>query len=393
MKILVVTPYIPYPPSVGGSVRMYHLIRQLARRHEIHLVTFCEAGGLGDPAGLAPYCRTIATVPRYVGNKRRRQMRSLFQSRSYQLSSHTYPEMQTAIDQAAAAHGIEAVLVEFSQMGGYRFPEGLPLVVDEHNVEYDLLARMAERGGWSLRKIFNLAEARKFRREELALLRRATLTLTTSDRDRDVLRQAVSGLPVAVITNGVDTDWFAPPPDPPPRRPRRVVFVGATHYFPNEDGVLFYMREIHARVRAALPDVETAIVGGLPAPAVRALASDKVLVTGVVPDVRPYLWEASAFIVPLRMGGGTRFKVVEAMAAGVPVVSTRLGAEGIPVTHEREALLADEPAAFAEAVVRLLTDAPLARRLAAAGLEFVKASFDWRVIGDRIEEAWHELER
>ena len=244
-----------------------------------------------------------------------------------------------------------------------------------------------------IRDRFNLAEARKFRREELALLRRAALTMTTSERDRDVLQRAAPGLPVAVITNGVDTDWFAPPPDQPPRRPRRVVFVGATHYFPNEDGVLYYMHEIHDRVRTALPDVETAIVGGVPAPVLQAMASDKVLVTGFVKDVRPYLWEASVFIVPLRMGGGTRFKVVEAMAAGVPVVSTRLGAEGIPLTQGREALLADEPAEFADAVVRLLTDAPLARRLAAAGSDFVRARFDWRVIGDRIEEAWHGLAR
>ena len=392
MNILVLTPYIPYPPNFGGSVRIFNLIRQLHRLgHAVHLLSFREQVGAGDPQGLAPFCQTIKLIPRDTGHKRRRQFLSLLSSRSFQWLYHYSKAMQSALDSLVHDQKINLILVEFSQMAGYRFPAGVPVVLDEHNVEFDLLDSMATREHGALRKFFNRIEAEKFRREELSACRAAALTLVTSDRDGELLRQHAPQLNTATITNGVDCDQFARPAGP--RRPGTAVFVGATHYFPNEEGVLFFLREILPLIKQKQPHFRFAVVGGKPPPSIMQYQSESVEVTGYVNDVRPYMWETSVFVVPLRMGGGTRFKIVEALAAGIPVVSTRLGAEGIPVTHARELLLADEPAAFADAVVQLLTDAPLAQRLSAAGLDFVKARFDWRVIGDRIEEAWHELER
>lgn len=383
MNILVLTPYIPYPPHFGGSVRIYNLIRQISRRHAVHLLTFRGENGLLEPSGLAPYAQTITIIPRSDAGKRRQQLLSLFSRRSFQRLFHYHRDMQAAIDRVVCEQQIDLILVEFSQMACFRFPPGVPVVLDEHNVEFDLLARMAERANSPLRRLYNRIEAAKFRREELAACRAAVLTLVTSGRDEDILRQQVSGLRTAVITNGVDCEHFARPVGP--RTPDAAVFVGATHYFPNEDGVLFFLREIQGRIRAARPGFFLSVVGGAPTPSLTACQSASVEVTGYVKDVRPYMWHAAVFVVPLRMGGGTRFKVVEAMAAGVPVVSTRLGAEGIPAVDGRDLLLADEPDAFADAVVRVLTDSALAAKLSANGLEFVRRYFDWAVIGDKLE--------
>ncbi len=389
MNILVMTPYVPYPPNFGGSVRIYHLIRQLSRRHAVHLLTYREEAGAGDPRGLEPFCKTINVVPRIVGDKRRQQLHSLFTAQSFQLRFHYNRAMQAALDRLVGEQGIDLILVEFSQMTGFRFPAGVPVVLDEHNVEFDLLDRMAARESGMFRKAFNRIEAAKFRREELAAARRAALTLVTSERDGEVLRRHEAGIRTATITNGVDCGHFTRPDGP--RKPDTAVFVGATHYFPNEDGVLFFLRDVMGLIRSVRPNFHFTVVGGRPPPSIVAYQSANVAVTGYVDDVRPFMWQSSVFAVPLRMGGGTRFKIVEAFAAGVPVVSTRLGAEGIPVEHGRELLLADGPIEFGAAVLRVLAEPALADSLARAGLEFVRRHFDWSVIGDKLNAALDEV--
>ena len=385
MNILVLTPYIPYPPNFGGAVRIYNIIRQLSFRHQVHLLSFREEIGSGNPQGLEPICRTITLIPRRVGDKRRQQLLSLFSPHSFQWRFHYSLAMQAALDRLVREQGIDLILVEFSQMAGYNFPVGVPVVLDEHNIEFDLLERMAAREGGFVRRLFNRIEAVKFRREELTSVRNAALTLVTSDRDGDLLASHISGLKPAVITNGVDCDHFIRPDGP--RQPASAVFVGATHYFPNEDGVLYFMREIHDKIRRAWPNFKFTVVGGNPPPSLTSYRSTNIDITGYVQDVRPYMWAAALFVVPLRMGGGTRFKIVEAMAAGMPVVSTRLGAEGIAVTDGQELLLADEPEAFADAVGKVFSSPELADSLIRNGLSFVRRYFDWSVIGEKLDAA------
>jgi len=386
MNILVLTPYIPYPPNFGGLVRIFHLIRQMSKLgHAMHLLSFREAGGAGDPKGLEPFCKTIKLISRSTSHKRFHQLTSLLSRRSFQWKFHYTDAMQVARDQLVRDQKIDLILVEFSQMAGYQFPAGVPVVLDEHNVEFDLLDRMAARESGAVRKYFNIVEAKKFRREELAACRTAALTLVTSERDGDLLREYAPGLRTATITNGVDCDQFARPAGA--RQPDTAVFVGATHYFPNEEGVLYFLREVFPLIKAKQPRFRFTVVGGKPPMSIVQLQSDAAQVTGYVNDVRPFMWESSVFVVPLRMGGGTRFKIVEAFAAGIPVVSTRLGAEGIPVENGRELLLADTPAEIAAAVLRVLADPGLAENLAGAGLKYVRRHFDWSVIGVKLNAA------
>jgi glycosyltransferase involved in cell wall biosynthesis len=298
---------------------------------------------------------------------------------------HYTREMEKAIHQQVDELGIEVLVVEFSQMAGFDFPSGIPLVIDEHNVEFDLLRRMAKQDKFSFRKVFNLLEAAKFKREELECLGRADLVMVTSERDESLLKSLVPGLHTTVVTNGVDTDYFRRPHNH--RQPNTAVFVGATHYFPNEEGVLFFVEKILPQIRQRIPDFRFTVVGGNPPPPILAHRSDSIIVTGFVDDVRPYMWESSVFVVPLRMGGGTRFKIVEALAAGIPVVSTTLGAEGIPAIHGREVLLADSPEDFAEAVIKVLTEPSKTHEMTDAGISFVLERFDWKVVGRTMQRA------
>jgi glycosyltransferase involved in cell wall biosynthesis len=196
-------------------------------------------------------------------------------------------------------------------------------------------------------------------------------------------------LRTVTITNGVDCDQFARPAGP--RKPDTAVFVGATHYFPNEEGVLYFLREVFPLIKDKQPRFRFTVVGGNPPLSQVRYQSDAIEITGFVDDVRPFMWESSVFVVPLRMGGGTHFKIVEAFAAGLPVVSTRLGAEAIPVEDGRELLLADTPAEIAAAVLRVLEDPALAERLARAGQAYVRRHFDWSVIGAKLNAALADL--
>jgi len=384
MNVLMLTPYVPYPPSFGGAVRIYNLIRQISRKHTLHLLSMRAPDG-GDPNGLRSYAASVTTVLQLDAKKRWKQLRSLFSMRSFQWRQHENAAMQATIHRLVKEKQIDLIVVEFSQMAGFTFPPGVPVVLDEHNVEFDLLNRIAAREVSLARRSYNRFEAAKFRREEIAACRSASMTWVTSTRDGDLLKKYAPELRTALITNGVDCGYFARPDVP--RQPDMGVFVGATNYFPNKDGVLFFLREIDGLIRRVRPQFHLKVIGGKPPPAVLAEQSATVDILGSVEDVRPHMWGASVFVVPLRMGGGTRFKIVEAMAAGVPVVTTSLGMEGIPAVHEQDLLVADTPQDFADAVIRVLTDSALSEKLIRNGLDFVRNHFDWSLIGDRVNDA------
>jgi glycosyltransferase involved in cell wall biosynthesis len=368
---------------------MYHLMRQLAKWHQVHLLTYDEGNDHGDISGLEPFLGEIRRIPRSEARKHGDRLGFLLRKRSYQTRSHYSDAMQAALDEMSGKLKIDTVIVEFSQMNGFRFPDGVRLVLDEHNVEYDLLDRMARRDRWSFRRLLKHYEVLRFRPEEIEFVRRADLTLATSERDASLLRECVPERRTAVITNGVDCREFARPDIP--RAQATGVFVGATHGYPNEDGVLFFLDRILPFIRAEIPEFKMYIVGGRPPASLRERASNQVVVTGFVDDVKPYMWENSVFVVPLRMGGGTRFKVVEALAASAPTVSTSLGAEGIPVHDEQEIRIADEPEAFAEAVIDVLRHPAEAQAMANRGRDFVRSRYDWKVIGENLHRELEAL--
>jgi glycosyltransferase involved in cell wall biosynthesis len=226
-------------------------------------------------------------------------------------------------------------------------------------------------------------------RFERDALTRFDLVLAVSDTDRRTLERLYPGAlrnPVHVVQTGVDTSYFTPMP----RQERRahLVFTGSMDWLPNEDGMTYFVRDILPLIRQAEPDVTLSIVGRNPTPAVQRLAQTPgIEVTGRVDDVRPHVAAGDIYVVPLRIGGGTRLKIFEAMSMSRAVVSTTIGAEGLPVTSGRDIVIADEPALFAESVVRLIRDADTRHRIESAARQLVVSRYDWAAVSRDFEEA------
>jgi glycosyltransferase involved in cell wall biosynthesis len=226
-------------------------------------------------------------------------------------------------------------------------------------------------------------------------IRRFDGILAVSNADRDTFGRLYPGAaarPIHVVPTGVDTAFFAPAGDAPeaasPAASRSLIFTGSMDWLPNEDAMAFFCRDILPLLRSEEPDVTISIVGRAPTPAVRRLASEHgVTVTGRVDDVRPYMRDAAVYVVPLRIGGGTRLKIFEAMAMAKAVVSTTVGAEGLPVTAGEHLLIADEPRGFARGVVRLLRDIDKRRAVEQAARQLVVSKYDWSVVAGDLEEA------
>jgi len=299
------------------------------------------------------------------------------------LHSH---RMQEAIDSVLAKERFDVVQVESSVMAGYRFPADVTIILDEHNLEYELLERSSRAERSVPRKVYSWLEYLKFRREEQLRWQRAAGCVLTSEREADVVRALEAAPPVAVVPNGVDIDHFRPDFQSGAGDPNSIVFTGLMTYRPNADGAAYFIREVLPRIHRVRPEVTFTAVGwgGLP----EGLLSARVRATGRVDDVRPFLARAGGVVVPLRMGSGTRLKVLEALAMGRPVVSTSLGCEGIDAHHGEHLLVADDPDSIAAAVLGILADVERGRQLGARGRALVEAHYGWDSVARRLE-AFH----
>jgi glycosyltransferase involved in cell wall biosynthesis len=400
LKILFVSLYPASPPEYGGQRRLEGLMKELAQRHQVSAVALFDPES--DPRrferAMGAYCRDVALVAsRGEGlAKRLVQARSLFSRNSFEDRYFAVPALQRALDQALSRREPDVVVLSaglplsrhrFRQAGSNAHPL---LVLDEHNIEFDLQRQMARTGRF-LRRLHNAVNWPKLRREEIDDWRRLDGVIFTSTPDEERARALVPSIRSAVVPNAVDLRWFRPRDGDPPSDGHTVMFFGINDYYPNTDGILFFLREVWPLLAASHPRARLKIVGPRPTPEILAKRSERVEVVGAVDDVRPHLAAAAGVIVPLRLGGGTRFKILEALAMERPIVSTTLGAEGTDVVHERHLLLADEPAQFAAAVGRVLDDSGLAARLGAEGRALVNARYSWEAAARGMDEFLHEL--
>jgi glycosyltransferase involved in cell wall biosynthesis len=403
MKLLLFTPQLPYPPHQGTTIRNYHLICHLARHHTIDLVSFLAPDQtLTAENPLYRYCRRIITAPQPVRTLKQRA-RTLFSS--------PLPDMALRLE-SAAMHALvndltdryDLLQIEGIEMAQYglaayeRLTAGAcspRLIFDDHNCEYLLQKRNALTDLRTPRRwvagLYSLVQWAKLRRYEAQICRAADVVTAVSGPDRDALATLAPDTPIAVVANGI-----APLDGPPATMLRHgeeaptLLFTGKMDYRPNIDAVLWFSDEVLPLIQAAAPTVRFQIVGMNPHPRLdRLRANPAIVITGAVPSVTPYLTTASLYVVPLRVGGGTRFKVLEAMAHGLPIVSTPLGVEGIGVTDQAELLVAATPTAFADAVLRLLADqqmgGALGQQLGQRARTFVEAHYSWETIVPQLE--------
>lgn len=406
MRILFLTPYPPFPPRGGGALRIWNLLRGVAARHDVTCLTFApDAAAI---AALAPMREVaqVATVigppPRSLAQRARTTLLSPLPDMALRNASPAYAE---ALSRLLAAERFDVVQAESIEMAGYALqavPLGPRIILDEFNAEYLLQRRAAltdlagalrlpPRPRALVGGLYSLVQWRKLAVYERRLLRAFAEVLVVSAEDQAALRRLAPDTQPRIVPNGVDSRAFAPGSVAPYTAVGPyVVFTGTLDYRPNIDALTWFVRNVLPQITAERPDVRLLVVGRAPAPAVRALHNGTTVeVLGEVPDTRPYIAGAAAYVLPMRIGGGSRLKLLEALAMGAPVVSTSMGAEGlVGLQNGTQLLLADTPAAMAAATLRLLDAPMLAQQLGAAGRAFVVQHYDWQAIIPRLEAAF-----
>jgi len=390
MKVLIITPYLPYPLNNGGLIRVHHLVINIAQEHDVTLVCM-EPDNEQQTAGidvLKSNGVTVELVPvaksQHKSNKRIYQLISLFTNKTYQYYQYHSEAMQSRIDALCDSESFDLILAEFSQMGYYRLPDNIGKYVDQHNVEYEIMQRTFETERSPLRKLLAKSEWRKYYKHEIENCEKFDTCLTTSQRDADILSARLgSDTKFEVIPNGVDSDFFRPVNQP--RNTDLILFTGTISYYPNVEGILWFAKHVWPIIKQKRPSTQFCIAGKSPPSEIQTLASDpSIEVTGAVDDMRDYYAKASVVVVPLRVGGGTRLKILEAMAMEKAIVSTGVGAEGIDYTNKSDILIEDDPEAFADATIRVLSDDELRNTLQSQGRTLVERLYDWKAVTGKL---------
>jgi len=401
MKILFVTPYLPSPPRFGAQRRLDGLMRGLAAaRHEVSLLSFVTDDEYAEHSlqSTKSYSQSVSTVRNdvlglNVRTKRLMQLRSLISPRSFEYDLCYDSRFQAEIKRQLGGTHYDVVQVEFCHLGIYdysiRGTQKPLLVLDEHNIEYDIIKRTADAEGSAIRRLYSAVNWRKLRHEERDAWRRFDGVVLTSDRDEALLRKDAPSTPTTVVPNAVDLQHFRT--SSVEREPGTLMFFGAMNYHPNIQGVGYFVTEVLPKIAKAVPNVKLRVVGQQPPDSIRALAGPHVEVVGFVDDPRPLLDRSAAMVVPLLIGGGTRFKIVEGMAMSTPIVSTYLGAEGLEVEHERHVLLARDGDALASETIRILKDPALGQRLGAEARLLAEHRYGWEGAVSALENFYSML--
>jgi glycosyltransferase involved in cell wall biosynthesis len=392
MKILWVKADKLLPVENGGNIRTYHVLRYLATRHQLTFYSYY--GGEPDPnyeqelQRQLPGSVAVCTAkPDLSGVSRGFDyLKHLGSAAPYAVSRFADRRVQHDLAAWFRDQRYDVAVCDFLD-AAVNFPAHLniPSVLFQHNVESEIWRRHAETASNPLKKLIYGMEFRKMLRYEQDAVRRFQHVIAVSENDRSLMMRWVDGDRITVVPTGVDLAQFKPDPSQTSEPGPVVSFVGAMDWGPNVDGVEYFCNEIWPAIKAEVPEAKFRIVGRNPVHRVQKWASDSIEVTGRVPSVVEYLRESAVVIVPLRIGGGTRLKIYEAMAAAKAVVSTTVGAEGLDVHHGRDIILADDPKSFSQAVIMLLRDRNLRRRYEKAAGESA-ARYDWPAIGQRFSE-------
>ena len=389
MRILFLSPRQAHPPNSGAKLRDYYFARALALQAELTYLYFTDNTASPADEQAFSFSRKVVRVPKPKSYTTQKVLTGMFGRWPLPVVNYTSGLMQAAIMGVTEKQRFDLVHLDAVQLAGYtpllqdRLP-GVPIVYNWHNIESELMARYAANERSLPKRIYAKATARRLARLEQDLLRTAYGHVVCSNRERRQLLGIVPGSRVEVVDNGVDTEFFRKTACTPTDQRHRLLFVGSMSYHANIEAATWFSRQIWPQIHEAIPTLRLTLAGANPAPAVRALAElPGVEVTGTVPDVRPYYAEAFAAIAPIRTAGGTRLKILEAMAARVPVISTELGAEGLDVAPGHNILLADNENAWVPAL-QSLQHSKTWDRVADAGLDAAKEKYDWQALGRRL---------
>jgi sugar transferase (PEP-CTERM/EpsH1 system associated) len=390
MRLLFLTPQLPHPPKQGTAIRNWGLIKSLSARHEITLLSFDDTNYVSDELRAA--CKKVRTIPlpqRTTLNRLCDLVLSPLPDLARRLAS---PQFSSNLQSLIINYKFDALFVEGLELAPYLITNyQLPIALfDAHNAETILQKRAFENDIRNIKRLpaalYSFIQTRKLANFEARVCRRVNHVTCVSQEDAEALHALAPTLNPIIVPNGIFLSDYQPSAvSHQPITNYQLLFTGKMDYRPNIDAVVWFAQEIFPKIKNEIPESQFVIVGQKPTQAVKNLESiNGIKVTGAVDDIRPHIGGATVYVAPLRMGGGTRFKLLEAMALKKPIVSTPIGAEGFAIQNGREMLLADAADSFAQAVITLLRDESKRRALSEAGYEFVKR-YDWGEIVPRVE--------
>jgi polysaccharide biosynthesis protein PslH len=389
MRILWIKAELLHPVDKGGRIRTYQMLRSLSRRH--HVTYVCLDDGLAAPDAIErarEYAQEVIVVPFRPAAKRTvgffvDLLRNLSSPLPYAIARYHSPELRERVQQLAGA--ADLIVCDFL-FPSLNVPDGLPAptVLFEHNVEAMIWQRHVSVPQRPVRRAYMRLQWRRMLRFEARECRRFAHVIAVSPIDAEVIRREYAVASVGHVPTGVDLEYFCASRPRPPES-RELVFIGSMDWMPNDDAIRWFASDVFDRVQERVPGTRLLVVGRSPSRGMRALAArnSAIEVTGTVADVRPYLERAAVCVVPLRVGGGTRLKIYEAMAMGVPVVSTAIGAEGLPLRNNEHLLIADTADEQVSAICALLTERTRAAQLAAAARRHVQEHCGWDAVAER----------
>jgi glycosyltransferase involved in cell wall biosynthesis len=389
MKILWISPFFLHPTDRGGQIRSLGTLKELHRRHEIHFAALNDPSNTEGPERsreysssytaidhVAPKRGSAGMVPQLIG--------SLLSSVPLAVSRYASVPLKNAVAKLSSTGEFDCIVCDFLAAVP-NVPNMGDTILFQHNVESTIWQRHITQAKSALKKTFFAMQAKKMEAYERHACRESKSVIAVSEVDAIRMKEMFGIERVQSVPTGVDVEYFHPPTDTP--RTTDLVFCGSMDWMPNIDAVEHFLVEILPLIRQQRPGTTVTIAGRSPGAEIQKLAREisGVTVTGTVPDMRPHLWNASVSIVPIRIGGGTRLKIYECMAAGLPVVSTTIGAEGLTYTDGSDILIANTPSEFATACLQLLKDEDKRQSVAQHALSLVETHFSWAAITREFE--------
>jgi len=394
MKIIWLKTELLHPVDKGGKIRTYQMLKELKAKHHITYLCFDEtSASAAEQEQALEYCHELICLPYKTNTKFSTAFYvdlalNVITSLPYFIKKYESREMQQKLKELISTREADLLVCDFL-VSSVNVPPDLPCVtvLFQHNVEEIIWKRYSEVQENKLKKAYLYDQWRKTRAYERATCRQFDQVIAVSREDRAIMQHDYGVMNIDDVPTGVDTEFF--------RRsgkevedPHNIVFTGSMDWLPNEDAIRYFTEQVMPLVKRVIPNLTLTVVGRNPYPGLLELSKrdPSIVVTGRVEDVRPFMERAAVYVVPLRIGGGTRLKIFEAMAMEKPIVSTSVGAEGLPVKHGEELLLADTPESFAESLIQLLSDTTLAKDLGQRAAKTVRDQFGWKSVADRFTE-------
>ena len=392
MDILMVTRELPYPPISGNRIRTFNLIRELSKKHRIKLISFFNPrGDAADVETLKEFCTDVVCVPLSKEQSPLKFFKSFINKMPYKVMCYYSKIMEKKIRELMSENKFEIVHFDdyfFTQYIYTGFP--VPVVITAHNAEFLLIKRYEEIKGRLIQKIYGWTQSAKLKHFEITGFAKADKVVTVSHNDRKIFLNEKKELNISVVDNGVDTENFKVVKQPPANV---LLFTGSMSRYPNINAVDYFVEEIFPLIKAERPFLKFVIAGRSPSSKIKQLAKkDKsIIVTGQVDDIREYIARCLIYVCPLRIGGGSHLKILEAMAMGKPVVSTSVGCEGLEVRDGRDFLKADTPVDFADMIFKLLDDSDLRQKIVQNARQLMKEKYDWKICADKLDAVYKEI--